>query len=243
MPAMPDALQQLQLDIAATLAADELFDGVQVVVARPRSEEDAVLIQSSIDNALAGLVEVENAEADMKAGLCVVVMMSEGEVLHPNEPGPQMSLVQTVRVIENPLVNMGEAGTLITAEQAALNVLTSLHQLNFGHSVLLADKKSVKEVNLEGRVAYDVTFRRELGVTPRLSVQRPQISVADPQMTITCGTSGAAIYWTSDGSLPTPTNGALYAAPVDVGELGVVTIRARAYLTGRRASDCASFEL
>lgn len=237
---MPDALQQLQLDIAAMLAADELFEGVQIIVTRPRSEEDATLIQTTIDSALAGMVQVETTGGVFKGGLAIIIMMSEGEVPAPNAPGPQLELVQTIRVIENPLVNMGDEGTLITAEQGALNVLATLHHWNPGHGVLIADGRSaLKEVNLEGRVSYDVRFRRDAGITPRGFVQRPLIAIAETIMTITCGTPGAAIYWTADDSAPTPATGTLYTEPVDVTALltGTTTLRAAAFLAGKRGSD------
>lgn len=235
---MPDALQQLQLDIAAMLQADELFAGVQVIVSRPRSEEDATLIQSNIDNALAGLVEVETTGGVFKGGLAVIIMMSEGEVPSPNVPGPQLELVQTVRVIENPLVNMGEDGTQITAEQGALNVLSALHHWNPGHGVLTADSRSaLKEVNLESRVAYDVRFRRDAGITPRTFVQRPQITLGGSLASITCGTAGAAIYYTTDGSAPVPATGTLCTTVVDVSGFTGGMLRAAAFKAGMRGSD------
>ena len=61
-------------------------------------------------------------------------------------------------------------------------------------------------------------------------------------MTLTSGTAGAAIYWTHDGSFPSPANAAamLYSTPVDVAELPTGTlIRAVAYADGLRGSDCA----
>ncbi|MCF7785562.1 MAG: chitobiase/beta-hexosaminidase C-terminal domain-containing protein [Prosthecobacter sp.] len=238
---MPDALQQLQLDIAAMLRADELFAGVQVIVSRPRDAEDATLIQSNIDNALAGLVQVETGET-FKGGLAVIIMMSEGEVPAPNVPGPQLELVQTVRVIENPLVNMGDDGTQITAEQGALNVLSALHHWNPGYGVLTADSRNaLKEVNLEGRVAYDVRFRRDAGITPRAFVQRPQITIGGSDATITCGTSGAAIYWTENGSTPSPATGTLYTAPIEF--IPGSTLRAAAFKTGLRGSDISTKQL
>lgn len=238
---MPDALQQLQLDIAAMLQADALFEGVQIIVSRPRSAEDAVLIESNIDSALAGLVQVESSGEVFKGGLAIIIMMSEGEVPAPNVPGPQLELVQTVRVIENPLVNMGADGTQITAEQGALNVLSTLHHWNPGHGVLTADtRNALKEVNMEGRVTYDVRFRRDAGITPRGFVQRPLIALADGMMTLSCGTAGASIYYTLDGSFPGSggISGQLYTAPVDVSVLtSGSTIRAAAFATGKRGSD------
>ncbi len=46
---------------------------------------------------------------------------------------------------------------------------------------------------------------------------------------ITSATSSASIYWTTNGSLPSPTNGTLYSAPVSV--TGNTFLRAAAFLT------------
>jgi len=236
---MPDVLQQLQLDIAAALGAEEDFYYVPVLVWRPRDAGAAVAIRNALNNALLGVTKKNG-----KAGIGCMAMMPDAEVPDANVPGPQFDLIAVVRVFENQTFNEGANGTHISAEQCALNALAALHWMNPGSGVILADRKALRDASApDGSIAYDVVVRQSGGLNPRPFVQRPAIAVADPQMTITCGTSGAAIYWTSDGTLPTPTNGTLYTAPVDVGELGTATIRARAYLTGKRASDCASFDL
>ncbi|MGV3664270.1 MAG: chitobiase/beta-hexosaminidase C-terminal domain-containing protein [Prosthecobacter sp.] len=238
MPATAvDPLQRLQLDIAAVLKADALFAGVQVVVDRPRDAADGLVIQATVDRALAGWTEVET-EAGMKAGLCIIVFMATGTAPTPNLPGPELMLVQGIRVIENTLVNEGENGTGMTAEGCAIKILNTLHQMSLG-GLLLADKNALRPVLTEKGLSFDVTLTRDLGISPRPFVQRPIVHVATGSMTMTCGTEGAAIWWTSDGSLPTPVNAsaALYTGPVDVSGMAGAEIRASAYLAGRRASD------
>ena len=233
-----DPLQRLQLDIAAVLRADAQFAGVQVVVDRPRDAAEGVMIQTVIDNALAGIFDVET-EAGLRAGLCIIVFMATGQAPTPNLPGPELMLLQGIRVIENPMVNEGDNGTGMTAEGGAIKVLNTLQQMNLGGGLLLAAKNALRPVNVANGLAWDVIVTRTLGIAPRAFVQRPIIHLAGMTMTMTCATEGAAIWWTLDGSLPTPTNpnALLYADPVDVGEHGGDEVRACAYLAGRRASD------
>ncbi|NBW23699.1 MAG: hypothetical protein EBR82_88720 [Caulobacteraceae bacterium] len=58
---------------------------------------------------------------------------------------------------------------------------------------------------------------------------------------MSCATPDAEIYFTRDGSLPTPTNGTLYTAVID--DDTTDTIRAIAYKSGITASDVAQLEL
>lgn len=258
---MPDPLQQLQLDIAAHLMADSLFQYVRVVVARPRAAEDAVMIEQAINEALGGLrkyiartpgqtdAEWEAAcEASGKAGLLIVVMMSGGQVPSPNEPGPKLQLVQVVRVIENPMINEGADGTGLTLEGVKKNVMGALHQWsNDGSQALYSARDAFKEVFLEGgAVGYDVFFNQAMPLQPRTAVDRPVIAIADPSMTITCATAEAAIYYTTDGGSPSPANAAatLYSGAVDISALANGTlIRAAAFKSPLRGSHCARAEV
>ncbi|MBR5639231.1 MAG: chitobiase/beta-hexosaminidase C-terminal domain-containing protein [Muribaculaceae bacterium] len=63
--------------------------------------------------------------------------------------------------------------------------------------------------------------------------------VGSTEVTITCATDGASIYYTTDGSDPT-TESTLYEAPFTINE--AVTVKARAYSEGGVASTIASKE-
>jgi hypothetical protein len=59
---------------------------------------------------------------------------------------------------------------------------------------------------------------------------------------LACETAGAAIYYTTDGTYPTPTNGTLYSDPFAAPAVGT-TIRAAGYKTGLNPGDCLEFTL
>ncbi len=128
------------------------------------------------------------------------------------------------------------------------NVLGALHQwTNDGSQALYAARDAFKEVFLEGgAIGYDVSFNQAMPLQPRAAVDRPVISIMDPSMTITCATAEAAIYYTVDGSSPSPANAAaaLYSGAVDISGLSNGTlIRAAAFKAPLRGSHCARAEV
>jgi hypothetical protein len=65
----------------------------------------------------------------------------------------------------------------------------------------------------------------------------PPGSYGSPQsVSITCSSYGVTIYYTTDGSIPSPTNGAIYSSPVTIGS-GTVTLSAIAYNAGGFSSS------
>ena len=233
-----DALQQAQLDIAALLDCDELFRFVPVRVDRARDEAEATMIQTEIENALAGLLDKGG-----RSGTAVLVMLPEGQVPEPNLPGPVLEIEVTVRCMENPLFSEAlTTGSGVTAEQCALNVLSLIHRWTNDGNPWRPDRRPLRSVDLKpGVICYDVVLLRSLGLPTRGRVARPLITDSESFVTLTCATAGAEIYYTLDGRLPTPGSGSLYEAPVDI--VGPAEIRAMAWKTGLMPSDCASLSL
>ena len=233
-------MQQAQLDIAARLNADAAFQFVPVLVNRPRDAAGAVMIREALNKALMGL-----SRKNGLGGIAVMVMMPDGEVSNQDAPGPQVDLIHAIRIIEQPTFNEGTNGTHISAEQCALTVLKLMHLWSLGYGILQAEKRAIKEgAAPEGSIGYDVILRQHVPTQPRALVQRPVLTVADASATMTCATAGAAIWWTHDYTLPTPTNGALYAGAVDVSSFATGTVlRAVAYKDGLSASDVAQIAL
>lgn len=237
---MPDLMQQAQHDTAARLNADAAFEFVPVLVNRPRDAAGAIMIRETLNKALMGI-----SKKNGKGGIAIMVMMPDGEVPNQDSPGPQVDLILTVRIVEQPTFNEGTNGTHISAEQCALSVLKLLHLWSPGYGVLQAEKKAIKEgAAPEGSIAYDVVLRMHVPMQPRDLVQRPRITRAGSLVTMTCVTADAALWWTQDGTLPTPDNGSLYEEPVDVSAMDTgTTIRVCGYKTGLSASDAALLTL
>lgn len=234
-----DELRLLQTDAALKLAAEAAFQYVPVSLYRPRDSQEAAQIQTTLDQSLAGLTSKNG-----KAGLAVLVFMPEAETPEPNTPGPRLSLLLTLRVYENVLINEGASGTQITAEQCALNILASLHHWTRGHQTLVSDRKAIKSVDdKSGRNVYDVTLRQD-AAPPRLTkVTAPVITEDEINITITCATAGAAIYYTQDGTSPAPgnTGATLYSAPFE--PVSQALIRAAAFFDGYGGSAISERQL
>lgn len=186
---------------------------VAVFNQRPREAGEAVLIQQAIDAALMGMTEGGTS----KAGLSILVQLPDGEVSEREAPGPQLDAVLFIRVTENPLVNEGANGTGLHAEDAALAVLSALHHWHRDGRALYADKRAIRDGDTDenGLIEFDVVVRSEIGGDVVSRVAAPSVSVAVGYATLTTSTSGASIYYTTDGSAPLPANAEaqLYSAP------------------------------
>lgn len=227
-------LEQLQADVTARLNLLADFVYVPVILARPRSEGEATLLQAQIDNTLAGL-QSKNG----KSGATVIVQMPTLDVPEPDVPGPQMMITLSIRVIENPLVNMGAAGSGLSAESIGLNVLNGLHHWDPGlaSSPLYADQRAMEpNEQFPGKVAYDVFMRTRLGLAPQLRGPSVRAERYGNTVALVCP---EPVRYTLDGSLPLPTS-ALYAAPI-VLTSGQV-LRAASFPTGTPPGDVVMVE-
>lgn len=250
-----DILQQLQRDLEGYLNASTtgtklaVMQYVPVYVFRPRVTaegelEDAVMITSAIESALAGLQSKGG-----KAGLAVVILMPEAGVASElaKVKKPYLDIEVVVRVIEEPLVNMSDSGVQISCEQLALDLLSCLHCWKPGGSLRElrgAGKKAIAPVTLPDKpqqLAYDVTLTTSFFTEVQDAVDPVLITVAGalPTVTVTlaCPDGAAAIYYTTDGSFPSANNSeaTLYTAPFVVA--AAATVRAVAYLSGGLPSN------
>lgn len=75
------------------------------------------------------------------------------------------------------------------------------------------------------------------GVTPTQTVATPTISISGTTATISCSTSGATIYYTTNGNTPT-TSSTQYSSPITLSE--ACTIKAIAVKSGMNNSQVAS---
>lgn len=224
-------LDRLQQDIAGRIAADPNFADVPVIA------QAKGVIEQDIAESL-GYLTVK----DGKMGVCVVVKLPERSVPKPNIPGPDYILDCPVIVVENVLINRGASGTGKTATALSLMLEHLLHQVSFGRITLYAGTavggQYVDQTGapIDGVQQYDVTLHGGWGMSAARLVQRPVITLAGELATLTCGTSGATVRYTLDGSYPGLAATA-YTEPVELAD--GQTIRAVAYADGYQASNLA----
>jgi hypothetical protein len=140
-----------------------------------------------------------------------------------------------------PLMNLGDSGTGKFVEQIATRVRQLIHYWAPGRGYVF-DFAGQEPINArDGMRSYAVNFHRN-GMDERASkvgnvLIDPDTGAAPQQVTLTCATAAAAIWYTLDGSAPTPTNASahLYAAPFQVADR--MTLRAGAFKDGMDAGN------
>jgi hypothetical protein len=228
-------LERLQNDTEHCLLSMHLLRYVTITAVRPRTSGEVLNIQTKINNTLAGL-SVRNG----KRGCAVIVGMPELRDVNPNLRNVKGDLVLVLSVIENPIINEGADGTGFTAESLAWLLATTLPQTNLAPGgQIIADKELVTpmpEAVMEKRIEYRVTLRMLSHSDAVEKVATPGVSLADNTLTLSCATSGAAIYVTFDGSYPGPGNPAaeIYTVPI-TDPTG--TLRAAAHHEAMASSD------
>jgi len=233
-------LERQLLDMQARLEADAYFIDVPIFVLRPRAQEGAAQIQTRIDQALSGLVQKAG-----KCGAAVTLLMPTGDTDKPNIPGPALRFTYTARVQEIIGVNMGPNGTQKSAEEIAVAVLQCFHHASLnGRHVLTASADTLTpSLEADPKLTYDVRFSAQGNLAKPTKCAQPIISPSSgavPQtVTLTCATATAAIYYTTDGSYPSPLNSTAtrYTAPISV--TVACTLRTAAHLAAYQQSDIA----
>jgi hypothetical protein len=198
---------------------------------------DEGLTEADVMQKLATLTGVE------KNGLAIIVMQPEVPRAERNLPGPRVRVEQSIQVIEQVVLNRAATGTQIRANVAAMRVLAALHQQVIGNTILYADQKPCEPLpGKKGFVTYLVTvYAEQLNVATVERVQQLAFGIdGNSDLVIETATPGAAIYFTTDGSFPGPSNDAatLYAGPVTIADGDF--IRAAAYLSPLNPSSISN---
>lgn len=171
-------------------------------------------------------------------GACIVVLMPSIQAQNPNAPTPLYSVRIGLQVIEQPLFNLGDSGTGLSAETIAEHLSQLAHQFSGGrdgaNNLWVFDGIEPAPAP-DGKVSYTV-FAKRLGGAPVLPKVAPVALVAVAaaggfDVTLTSATGGAAILYSIDGSYPS----LAYTDPVHV-DAGV-TVRATAALADYQQSD------
>jgi hypothetical protein len=218
---MASVLVSIQQEIADRLLADPFFAAIPVLVETPR--DMAFDLQAGV----------------AAAGIYGVVMVPQATVTAPGAPGPIFDPVEiAVRIRENIPVAAGPHA-LEVAETAL--ALLHLYRPDSINEVLCAAPNALVRVNEPNVVAYEIRVRTQAGASyavPQLNA--PTIAsagTATPQtVALTSDQAGAAVYYTLDGSQPSPRGGTsfLYTAPFALSTPAI--IRTRAWLAGYLAS-------
>lgn len=232
-----DPFQALQLEIHARLDCDAYFDDLPIHVILPRASDAETAAQASrVQKAATGTLE--------KAGKygCAIFIESPDANSKDETIGPRLVTVPQITVIEKPEINLLDHGTGKSAERVALYIAQLLFQQFIGR--LTADVTmgtfGKAKINTpkepESPRLVTITFELDVQPTPLARCGQCTITAAALQVTLACATSGAEIYYTTDGSYPYAgnTEATLYAAPFTV-ETGT-TVRAVAHKLGLTAS-------
>lgn len=188
-------VDQLQDDMLGRLLADGWFADIAIFA----------LQQGVVESDIVAALSTYNPRGD-KIGACIVVLPPEIEVPDDDPGALRMDAVPSVRVLESPAVNRADGGTGKKLYRIALRVLRLFHKWDPGTvSRMSADKRAVLPYNAPaGSVGCNCRFRCRGALGRPAKVGPVAISGDASAVSLACGTSGASIYYTIDGSLPRP---------------------------------------
>jgi hypothetical protein len=229
---MSDPLQQDQEDIFSRLSGDATFSDVSVLLERRGVTESDIEIALSVLNTKAG-----------KIGACAVVLMPTLQPNEPDAPGPEYFVEIGVQVISQALFNASAGGgTGKTAEDLALRVRQLLHRFDGGLGAW-SFARMEPILGDPGKVTYAVLFRRtaqdEALPKAPLPLIEPEGGATPASVTLAAGDADA-IWYTTNGSYPSPSNATATLYTVAIAIATPAILRAVAYKTNRQASNVAS---
>lgn len=236
---MSSTRTQLQTDAEARLIADPYFADVAIILQRKGVTEKEIQQRLSVRNARSG-----------KIGACVLVLIPGADVVDPNLPGPRLGLVQSFVVLVHPTINDGDLGTGKDPEDIAEKLLQLFHHARLsGGAVLTGGANAiVPNDSFDGLIGQQVNLNTFGGPAAPSKVGTPTIAADNSNtspctVTMACGTVGAVIWYTTDGSYPSSENplALVYSAPFT--QPTGATIRAAAQLSGSQQSDVAQLTI
>lgn len=216
-------IDRLQLDITAYLQALGDCEYVPVNVISATRDAEVTETLQILDKALSGL----NPRGG-KAGLGILVPLPSFIPAKGDGPGPSGKVIISVQVIENTLVNNGDAGVGVSCFDLAFAVCSALHRLTLNgvNTIYASPTDGVRPLRLtddiSGDVAFEAVMEMQVNVRPRGRAVQPTISVAAGSITLACSNAESELWYSIDGSLPTPGNGELYTVPFAAPPSGTV---------------------
>lgn len=230
---------RLQNDWAHVLLSDERLAKVNVATRDQIIESGSKLP----DETIAAETLVYTAERNGFRGAGVIVERPTLLPRTPNVPGPQGDIVLEFLILEDPEENLAPmTGTGLGADQIGQTILDIGHIFTSqGDGVYRAESLRPAR-DWEPLRGYRAMLRIEQNRGQTDRVAYPQFSIAGA-VTILSPTGGAAIYFTTNGSCPAPSNknATIYSAPLTLGA-GTV-LRAAAFKSGMIQSAIAMIKL
>lgn len=219
-----DTIEQHQEDFLARLQADSVLGLV------PCYAQHKGVTADEIEQAFASSIAMGG-----KAGACAIVLMPELRPEDSSAVGPRYTESLTIQVMEEPDTNRSPSGFGLSAESLAGRVRQLFHRWQTDEAAWTFSGMARLDTE-EGKVSYGVTFSR-FGCDaepPRTSM--PTSALVDGSVVLSTATAGAAIWYTTDGSYPTPdgATSTLYTAPFPAASC---TLRAAAYHAGLMTGD------
>jgi hypothetical protein len=233
---MSSTLELDQDDMTARLMADATCGQVTVFSQRKGITENDVKTRLAALNQTGGVV-----------GLVLIVLMPKLLAQEANTPGAMYATRYSVQVIDWPAVRRQTTlGIQITAETMAERVRQILHFASFGRGqALFFDGMEPLPMADPNQISYAINFRKMGADTAVSKVATPTITPnggAVAEITLACSTSGAAIYYSVDGSYPSaiaaaasPATSTIYSVPFTPG--AACTLRVAASKSGLQQSD------
>lgn len=228
-----ELIDRLPFELQARLEADDYFQDVAVVV----------MEQGNVLREMARKQAAMTAKGG-KRGVAVIVLQTIAEDQSSGNPFHPMTLFPSFQVVELVELNRDPQGTGKTARAVARRVRDVIRSCALRGLItdIYSDTPCIVPVppekdQVEKLVLYQVNFKcSESNTSLPAQCDDPVPVVSGDQLTLTCPTADAAIYYSLDLSYPAPgRDGAqLYSGPVTLTESGV--LRAAAYLPGRLAS-------
>ena len=234
---------QAHHDLADRLASFSALADVAVVTERPRDFSAGASLVNAIDQAFAAITG---------KGAAIMVLLPD---LGGSEPGDRVHFGEVqfdIVCFTNELFASATGGARLRAVDLAKHVISALHGTVIRGSLATLSVARVEPFRLEslpeeiaalyrdqGLAGWAVRLGTAMEAEPVTKVATPTISETGGTVTLACATSGAAIYYTTDGTYPGSGNpdANLYSAPFALTE--ACTLRVAAQKSGLQSSDVA----
>lgn len=229
---MASKLKQLRQEWADYLEALPYFDDITIL------QEDKGDIKNEFDRAI-GVTKTKGA----KCGLVIVLMTVSANFAETGEFGPLMDPVLLMAaVFEDPTINRGAAGTGKTYEEVVEQIAgytNGVFRPLSGNGFFVSTKDGIQTFADPNYAAKTCSFSCSASLNIALQQNAtPVIAFVGGNVSISCATPGAAIFYTVDGRKPNPFH-TLYTGQFAKPAAGT-TIKARAWLSGRLASEIST---